>query len=139
MRVLQTIGHRPGKPPTPFYYKRDSKGVTIRSAIGDRFAPKPTSHKVWNEILKAIEEDNNPVFGVSESPNSDHGATKIHKILSKSGINNSRHQAYVTAILVHEGTLMIEHGPKHDDLDARVFLRRSDVSVDNKDPSPANS
>ena len=105
--------------------------MRIESILGQRIR-RTVDTLTWSNILGAIESESSRVFGVSASLNSELAAPKVHEVIAGPlGTSDTRVLAYVTAVLVHEGSLIIEHGPRGEDLDARVFLRRSDfVNVD---------
>ncbi|GAA4124804.1 hypothetical protein ACFFTN_11890 [Aminobacter aganoensis] len=125
MKVLQTLGHRNGFPPTPFYYRREADGIRIESIVGKKIR-RLIDTDVWNEILRTVFDNGSEVFGVSSSANSELDAPKLHDLIKAgSNIGDTRTLAYISAVLVHEGSLILDHGPRQDDLDARIFLRRS--------------
>jgi|SRR5215211_1010608 hypothetical protein len=128
MKIVQTIGfNAPTGWPTPFYYRRDRDGIHIKSAIGQPLEHTVT-HDEWDAILDMIANSSTSYFGVTGNQNSTFQGPKLYGLISgklKKYATNDRLLAYISAILVHEGTLHAFHGQLEGDLEARVYLKRS--------------
>lgn len=130
MRVLQTLGHRTGFPPTPFYYRRESRGVRIESIVGQPIR-KSVDVSEWAALLTAIaSQERSRVFGVSSRLESQPNEPSLHETIRDAITGaDDRLCAYITATLLHEGTLMIHHGPLGLGHEARVVLQRSEPEL----------
>jgi hypothetical protein len=131
MRVLQTIGSHEGLP-TPFYYGRGREGVRIEQIRGqDTTKPFDIPSTVWQEILDMIADSPTTTFAVTDRHNNPAASSenlyeRLHRIFSRhqiEGLNDSL-LAYVSAILLHEGSLQLYHGRIGPDREARIVLRR---------------
>jgi hypothetical protein len=128
MKIVQTIGFNTQTGwPTPFYYRRDRDGVHVRSAIGQQIVFS-VSNDEWQAILEEVASGNDDLFGVTGTSRSSFPGPKLYEIISnclRDGGTNDRKLAYISAILVHEGTLHTFHGQVPGGLEARVYLKRS--------------
>jgi len=95
-------------------------GVTLQRSI-------PIAE--WEALLLAIAHpDRSRAFGVSSRLTATDRDPSLHELINDNvtGGSDTRLRAYVTAILIHEGTLMIHHGPLGRGWEARVVLMRSE-------------
>ena len=132
MRVLQSLGLKAGMP-TPFYYKRDLRGVHIVPILGrDKQKATTIPTESWSKLLAEIARDKRRTFTVAPTDNpaasSDSTYKKIKTLLEGEPIEGpitTSLLAYISSILVHEGTLQLYHGRIGRDREARVVLRKS--------------
>lgn len=123
MRVLQTIGHRIGFPPTPFYYRRDQIGVRIESIVGKSIRFHVENSK-WERLLTECAAFPDQTLGISSRINDD--ARSIHELIETYAEPTSeRDKAYITAVLFHEGSIILHHGPEGNGQLHRIAVRIS--------------
>ncbi|CAK8713470.1 MAG: hypothetical protein CDV28_102190 [Candidatus Electronema aureum] len=130
MKVLQTLGRK-----GIFKYRRQTDGVYIDSFL-DQGALNPPqitiTHEEWLNILKAIENTAQGSFRLSgEQPFSTPPNQSLYELLTDAVPNpqggwkwNPSRQAYVCAILEHEGTIDLYHGALGPDHQAIICLRK---------------
>jgi hypothetical protein len=124
MKVLQTLGRQSGTQAGIFQYKRSSTHVTIDGTVGQASQLAPSlvtlTTQEWSLILAAIEQAAQGSFRLSGSnlpapppPNQVLYSTISNAVPHPSGgwQWNDSWRAYVSAILEHEGSIDLYHGP----------------------------
>lgn len=121
MKVMQTLGRHAGSQEGIFQYKRTSKGVFIDLTVGrarggvvSRFTLRE-----WSGILKAIAQSSHGTFGLSSDGQSKRTSKKTLYKLVSDAVPQSKYgvkwtdslRAAVCAVLEHEGTIDLYHGP----------------------------
>jgi hypothetical protein len=135
MKVLQTLGRHRGAQEGVFQYRRQGDGVYIDGAIGQaHLNPSQIllTHTEWNDILAAIGRAAQGSFRVTgEAPFAVPPNQSIYELLSDAVQNpskgwkwNDSWKAYVCAILEHEGTVDLYHGPLGQNHHAIICLSR---------------
>lgn len=121
MKVLQTLGRHGGYQEGIFQYKRTSKGVFIDLSVGQAKGGSICRFGLseWSDILKEIARSSHKTFGLSSDGQSKKSAKRtLYKLVSdavpkpKYGVKwNDSLRAAVCAVLEHEGTIDLYHGP----------------------------
>lgn len=121
MKVLQTLGKHQGVQAGIFQYRRQPDGVYIDSAVGQANLTPPEitiSNADWCSILDVIKNSTQNSFrltGAAQSaapPNQSLYDSLSLAVPNPSGWNwNDSWKSYVCAILQHEGSVDLYHGP----------------------------
>lgn len=135
MKVLQTLGRHGGTQAGVFQYRRTADGVVIDSSIGRANldpAQITVTNEEWTAILSAIRNSQTATFrltGVApfpEPPNS-----SLYELLGQAVPDPQREwnwhdswKACVCAILEHEGSIDLYHGPLGPNATAIICLTR---------------
>lgn len=138
MKVLQTLGAHACHQAGIFQYRRTAKGVYIDGGVGQaRLMPSEIliSSREWEDILTAIQNASDETFrltGIPPFPQPPNGC--LYKLLSDAVPRpsngwqwNDCWKSYICAILQHEGSINLYHGPLGPSATAIITLRR-DVS-----------
>jgi hypothetical protein len=134
MIVLQSLGLKAGLP-TPFYYRRDNKGVLVQFIRGKDKGPVAIDQGTWQELLETLArsaKSRTKTFSVSSTISSLAPNQSLYDFIRdclKKGQSNlvvtDSLLSAICAILVHEGSLQLYHGRIGKDREARVVLRIS--------------
>lgn len=127
MKVLQTLGQK-----GTFQYRRQADGVYIESLVGQATSQITITHEEWLNILKAIQNTVQGSFRLSgEQPFSTPPNQSLYELLAATVPApqnewswNDSWKAYVCAILEHEGTIDLYHGPLGKGHQAIICLRK---------------
>jgi hypothetical protein len=139
MKVLQTLGAHSGRQVGIFQYRRTPKGVYVDASIGQaNLRPNQIqiSSDEWNAILGAMQNATTNTFRLTpnrtlqQPPNQ-----SLYEVLAtvvpqptEGWAWNDSWKSYVCAILEHEGSVDLYHGPLGPKATAIITLR-SDVSL----------
>lgn len=136
MKVLQTLGRHQGNQAGIFQYRRTPNGVNIDARVGqaEKLVDIWITSEEWQAILTALSKAQYETFRLTPSSNST--VTKqpnqslydfIRKTLPKPSGGWSwtdSYLSYVCAILEHEGSIDLYHGPLGPEFQAVIALAR---------------
>ncbi len=121
MKVMQTLGRHAGHQEGIFQYKRTNKGVFVDLTVGQTQNGKVYRFALseWSSILKEVAKCSHKTFGLSSDGQSKTTARRtLYQVVSDAvraptdGWNwTDSLRAAVCAVLEHEGTIDLYHGP----------------------------
>ena len=136
MKVLQTLGRYGGGQEGIFQYRRTKDGVVIDSSVGQATL-HPSQIQIttqeWCDIISALNQNQHSTFRLTgKAPFNTPPHQSVWEIVKQALPNPCGgwkwHQSwasYVAAILEHEGTLDLYHGPLgNNNLPAIICLKR---------------
>ena len=135
MKVLQTLGAHGGQQTGIFQYRRTPDGVHIDSSVGQAtLSPKDITitSTEWQNLLSAIRAAVNNTFRLTGTPPfSTPPNESLYHLISTAIPNpsngwlwNDSWRSYVCAILEHEGSIDLYHGPLGPNASAIINLAR---------------
>jgi hypothetical protein len=135
MKLLQTLGAHGGQQIGIFQYRRTPNGVHIDASIGQA---NLTPAKIlftsddWNVMLHAIRSAANQTFRLTGVPPFKHPPNESLYHLMSTAVPypvggwqwNDSWRSYICAILEHEGSIDLYHGPLGPKTSAIICLAR---------------
>jgi len=135
MKVLQTLGAYGGQQTGIFQYRRTPEGVHIDASVGRATLNPDTirlSRREWTAILQALQAAQQETFRLTGAAPFQQPPNQSLYELMRNAVphphdgwqwNDSWH-AYVCAILEHEGSIDLYHGPLGPSATAIICLKR---------------
>lgn len=122
MKVLETLGSHGGAQNGIFQYKRTSVGITLDSGVGTANltpARVELTNDEWGSLLLALEQADPRTFRLTgAAPFQVPPNQSLHELIQRTvpqpagGWNwNDSWKAYICAVLEHEGSVNLYHGP----------------------------
>lgn len=121
MKVLQTLGRHAGHQEGIFQYKRTSRGVSIDLTVGQIQNGKVYRFALieWSAILKEVAKCSHKTFGLSSDGQAKTTTKRtLYQVVSDAvpmpidgWTWTDSLRAAVCAVLEHEGTIDLYHGP----------------------------
>ncbi|QTW17820.1 hypothetical protein [Comamonas kerstersii] len=135
MKVLQTLGRHGGAQEGIFQYSRDKNGVNLDLSIGQATTANKTfvfTSTEWQQLLTHIGKMPLKTFCIttptSPSPNQQVLYEELEKALPAPGHGQGWHpsvKAAVVAVMEHEGSLDLYHGPLGPKKAVSIILSRA--------------
>jgi hypothetical protein len=134
MKVLQTLGAHRGQQVGIFQYRRTPDGVNIDASVG-RATLTPDNiiltNEEWAAILLRIHNVDNRTFRLTGNRPFDHPPNEsLYQLIGEAvptptnWVWNDSWCSYVCAILEHEGSIDLYHGPLGRDESAIICLAK---------------